>query len=401
MFGVSMEQRGSVVAKVLAVDDKPGNLMALAVILEPLEVQLVTAAGGAEALEPGSRDEFAAILLDVVMPGMDGFETLAKLRTIPSTETTPVILVTAHEFDADAVERVQGMGIVDYILKPIHAVLLRSKVAALVSLFRRGKEIHRRDVALAAKDRDIAMLAHDLQSPLTVIELAAQLQLNEDYDALRFRSAAGRIARSCGRMTEMIRSLTEYARVGHGALPIVQAPMDIGELCEEIVADFRSSHPERAIALSCSGDLEGEWDRDRLYQALSNLIGNALKHGTGMVTVRAMDAGSAVQIAVHNEGPPIPTEVLPVIFKPFERGTLDRTGLGLGLYIVQEIVKAHQGDVSTTSSTDSGTMFSIELPRHGLQTQSSMVLTSGGRRGPQSADGGVVSVSPPRSSSRT
>jgi CheY-like chemotaxis protein len=131
MFGVSMEERG-VVAKVLAVDDTPANLMALAAILEPLEVEVVTATGGAQALEPGSRDEFAAILLDVMMPGMDGFETLAKLRTIPSTEATPVVLVTAHEFDADAVERVQGLGIVDYILKPIQAVLLRSKVAALV-----------------------------------------------------------------------------------------------------------------------------------------------------------------------------------------------------------------------------------------------------------------------------
>jgi sigma-B regulation protein RsbU (phosphoserine phosphatase) len=177
--------------------------------------------------------------------------------------------------------------------------------------------------------------------------------------------------------------------------------MDVGELCEEIVGDFRSSHPERGIDLSCSGDLEGEWDRDRLYQALSNLIGNALKHGAGTVEVRAMDAGSTVRIAVHNEGPPIPTEVLPVIFRPFERSPLDRTGLGLGLYIVQEIVKAHQGEVSATSSADSGTMFSIELPRHDRQTPPSTVPTSGGRRGPQSANDGAVSVSPQRSSSRT
>ena len=156
MFRVSMEQPESVATKVLAVDDKPGNLLVLSAVLEPLEVEVIAAATGRDALKLAAQDEFAAILLDVVMPELDGFETLAKLRMIPSALTTPVVLVTAHELDGQAIERVQGMGTVDYVLKPIEPILLRSKVAALVSLFRRGKEIRRRDAALAAKDRDIA-----------------------------------------------------------------------------------------------------------------------------------------------------------------------------------------------------------------------------------------------------
>jgi signal transduction histidine kinase len=362
MTGSSAEV-GEAPAKILAVDDTPANLLALSAILEPLEAELVVADSGVEALDLAARQEFAAILLDVMMPGMDGFETLAKLRAIPSSEQTPVVLLTAYELDTQAIERVRGMGTVDYILKPIQPILLRSKVAALVSLFRRGEEIRHRDAALAAKDRDIAMLAHDLQNPLTTIKVSSELLLRSDCGD-RSRNAAHRITRVAERMSDMIRSLTDYARAGRGAIPIARTPMDMGGLCGEIVADFRLSHPDRPIELGCAGALGGEWDHDRLYQAVSNLISNALKYGQGMVTVRVEDAGSDVQITVHNDGPVIAPELLPVMFKPFERGKQDRTGLGLGLYIVDEIVKAHHGEISVTSWPASGTTFAVQLPRN-------------------------------------
>jgi signal transduction histidine kinase len=347
------------------------------------------------------KDEFAAILLDVVMPGLDGFETLARLRMIPSVIATPVILVTAHELDGRAIERVQGMGTVDYVLKPIEPVLLRSKVAALVSLFRRGKEIRRRDAALAAKDRDIAMLAHDLQTPLAAIEMSAQLQLRGDCDASQFRGSSDRIVRAARRMSEMIRSLTDYARAGHGPFPIERSDMDLGEVCNEVITDLRSSNPEGAIDLECSGELRGEWDRERLYQAVSNLIGNALKHGVGTVSVRAEEEDADALVSVHNDGPPIAADLMPLIFNPFERGTQNRQGLGLGLYIVQEIVKGHQGEISVTSSAGAGTTFSVRLPRPAPAMPSS-TATPSGRRGPQPANsGGPTSTGRARSSSES
>jgi signal transduction histidine kinase len=321
-----------------------------------------TAQSGREALELAARTAFAVILLDVMMPEMDGFETLAKLRTIPASSTVPVILVTAYELDVRAMERVHGLGTVDYILKPIAPELLRSKVAAFVSLHRRGEELRRRGEALAAKDRHIAMLAHDLQTPLAAMGVSASQLLRAPLDPRLHRSAE-RISRGVLRMSEMIRNLTDYARAGRGAIPITPTDMDLGELCREVADDLQTADAERRIDLGCSGELGGSWDRNRLYQAIANLLSNALRHGTGDVVISARGDAAEVEVGVHNAGPPISDGLLPVIFQPFERGERDRVGLGLGLYVVREIAKAHGGDVSVTSSATDGTTFVLRLPR--------------------------------------
>jgi signal transduction histidine kinase len=349
-------------ASVLAVDDVAANLFALAAVLEPVGCRVVEARSGAEALALAAREEFAAILLDVAMPEMDGFETLTRLRAIPLARETPVVLVTAYTLDPIAMGRVGGMGSVDYILKPIPPELLRSKVAALVALHLRGKELRVLSEALAAKDRSIAMLAHDLQNPLSSIGTSAAMLQRACPDP-RSQRAAERISRGVARMSGMIRDLTDYARAGRGTLPTTPAPMDVGELCRELADDFQQSDSAQRIDVVCAGSLAGEWDRARLHQALSNLLGNAFRYGAGGVVVRAEGADAYVQVSVHNTGAPIPTDVLPVIFEPFERGTQDRSGLGLGLYIVREIAKAHQGDVSVASTAERGTTFTIRLPR--------------------------------------
>jgi two-component system sensor histidine kinase/response regulator len=342
-------------AAILAADDRAPNLLALSAILEPLHVDLVTATSGREAIEKASHSAFAAILLDVMMPDMDGFETLASLRSLPLARHTPVILLTAHELDTRDMEKVKGMGSVDYILKPIAAELLRSKVAALVSLHRRGE-------ALTAKDRQIAMLAHDLQSPLTAISVAADSMCRTELDP-RSQNLARVVQRGTARMSKMVQDLTDYARAGRGAIPIVREQMDLGDLALEIVEEFLHTYSGRRIDLARGGDLRGNWDRTRLYQALSNLMMNAIRYGTGAIAVRAQDGTAYIEVSVHNDGPPIPEEFLPMVFRPFERGVQTRAGLGLGLYIVREIAKAHSGDVVATSSSELGTTFTIRLPR--------------------------------------
>jgi signal transduction histidine kinase len=358
---LDQEERAFPAAKILAVDDNAANLLALAALLEPLENHLVEASSGPQALELASQHDFAVILLDVMMPVMDGFETLARLRTMPTAKDVPVVLLTAFELDPRALARAHKMGAVDYILKPLLPELLRSKVAALVSLHRRGEEIRRRGAALAAKDRDIAMLAHDLQNPLTTIETSANWLQRKDLDP-GVRKAVERISRASSRMTEMIRSLTDYARAGRGAIPVSPTWMDLRELCSELVDDARLTNPSCSIELLLAGELKGAWDRNRLHQAISNLVGNAIKYGAGKVEVQVTDVGPHIEVAVHNGGVPIASDLLPVIFQPFERGADTAGGLGLGLFIVREIAKAHDGDISVSSSA-SGTTFVLRLPR--------------------------------------
>jgi signal transduction histidine kinase len=351
-----LEEHGLPPAKILAVDDLPANLFAISAMLEPLGHGIVEARSGAEAVDLATREEFAVILLDLMMPGMDGFETLARLAKISSVRHTPVIILTAYDMDPRAIERAHALGAVDYVLKPAPPNVLRSKVAALVSLYRRGKELRNRGAALAAKDRHIAVLAHDLRTPLTVITAVASLMLQGDPDP-KTQVRADRIRRAAERMNNMIRDLLDYARAGVDAIPIVAKEMDIGDLCAELVEEFQLSEPDRKIEVTRTGDLTGAWDRARLSQAISNLVGNAVRYGGGIIQISACRTEGRVEVRVHNDGPAISAELLPIIFEPFERGEQDRRGLGLGLYIVREIARAHGGDVSVESSDADGTTF--------------------------------------------
>lgn len=216
-----------------------------------------------------------------------------------------------------------------------------------------------------ARERFIAILGHDLRNPLGAILMTAEALLRgslREPDA----GAMERIARSARRMDAMIHDLLDFARgrLGPG-IPIKRETCDLGRICADEVNEMTQSHPDRVITAEVIGDVTGEWDRDRLQQVLSNLIGNALQHGADPIAVAAREEGDDVILSVHNEGPPIPAAVMPTIFEPFRRGAGDRAeGLGLGLFIVSEVVRAHGGTISVRSSQREGTTITIRLPRH-------------------------------------
>ncbi len=356
-----LEEQSFPAAKILVVDDISVNLLAISAVLEPLGHEIVAATSGAKALALAEREEFAVIVLDVMMPLMDGFEVLERLSGIPLARHTPVILLTACDLDLEATERAYALGAVDYVLKAKPPSLLRGKVAALASLYRRGQELRRRSGVLAAKDRQLAVLAHDLRNPLTVVTTAGALLRRASADP-RVHSLADRVSRAGERMNDMVRDLLDYARIGAGTIPIAPAPVDMSDLCRELVADFELADARPNIEITAAGDTRGEWDRARVFQALANLIGNAAKYGDGKAAIHVQRSGKEVEVAVHNDGPPIPREVLPKIFEPFERGAQDGTGLGLGLYIVRQIAHAHRGEVAVASSSERGTTFTLRLP---------------------------------------
>jgi signal transduction histidine kinase len=219
------------------------------------------------------------------------------------------------------------------------------------------------------RDQFIGVLGHDLRNPLGAITAsAALLAVPEDNPERRGRVVT-RIMTSAQRMERMIGDLLDLTRTRlGGSLPLKRRPANLQQVCEEAMMEIRAGQPDALLRLHVSGDLRGEWDADRLEQVVSNLVGNAIQHGNGTpITLTGQEQGNSVTLAVHNEGPPIPLEVLPYVFEPLARGRPEGASqsIGLGLFIARAIVSAHGGHIQVSSSTDTGTTFTILLPKAG------------------------------------
>ncbi len=215
-----------------------------------------------------------------------------------------------------------------------------------------------------AREQFITVLAHDLRSPLSAILFSAEL-LRSSGLSPHAEELVARVTRSGLRIDAMIRDLLDFARgrLADG-IGIERRSCDLAAICFAEVEDARVSHTGRTILCESVGNVTGEWDPDRMEQVLSNLIANALDHGADPITVRAVDAGADVLLSVHNHGAPIAAELLPTIFEPYRRGRgTGQRGLGLGLYIVSEIVRAHGAAIAVRSKAGEGTSFTIRWPR--------------------------------------
>ena len=230
------------------------------------------------------------------------------------------------------------------------------------------------DQITQSRDIFLGILGHDLRNPLNAIMLSAH-ELCEDLgpDGPEQVRPASQIAISAETMGRMLGDFLDFAgsRLGRD-IPITTAPMDLGVLCQEVVAEMRAAFPDRTLRLQSQGDLAGEWDPGRIRQILSNLIGNAVQHGapTSPISISAEGAESGIRLAVHNEGRPIPRELLSRIFDPLARGSKAEPqarglagSMGLGLYIAREVVEGHGGSIDVRSSTKEGTVFTVLLPR--------------------------------------
>jgi signal transduction histidine kinase len=224
--------------------------------------------------------------------------------------------------------------------------------------------------AVQFQRRVIGIVGHDLRSPLSVVMMSAsQLAKNAEL-ADRRPSPVSRILAATNRMETMIRDLLDYSRIELNiALPLYIRPSSVDEACARIVEEFRAVNPAREIRYEPGDHPEVRWDPDRIEQVLANLVGNALKYGEEGTPVRIAwrREGESVTIAVSNRGKPIPDTMLPHIFEPFRRGNghdarTSKNSLGLGLYIVRQIVAQHGGEIDVSSSIEEGTTFRVKLP---------------------------------------
>ncbi|HZI04760.1 MAG TPA: ATP-binding protein, partial [Archangium sp.] len=228
-------------------------------------------------------------------------------------------------------------------------------------------ELHRR---VEFEQQLIGIVSHDLRNPIHAITLAAHALLRQEELDARATRAASRIISSAERAARMIRDLLDFtqARLG-GGISLERRSTDLRQLVHQVLDEVGVAWPERHLQVRQWGCATGEWDSDRMAQVVSNLVTNALKYSPQDTPVRVelRTESDSVELAVHNEGPPIPADVLPRLFEPLQRGTpqVDRASrsIGLGLYIVKHLVEAHGGTVAARSEQGLGTTFTVRLPR--------------------------------------
>ncbi|QJR11046.1 Sensor histidine kinase RcsC [Usitatibacter rugosus] len=358
--------------KCLVVDDLDENLLALSALLRRDDVEVLTARSGPEALELLLAHDVALAFLDVQMPEMDGFELAELIRGSERTRDVPLIFVTAGGRDPYRLFKGYESGAVDFLYKPIDPFILRNKAEVFFDLHRQKQmlreEIRERTEALRFNEMFMAVLSHDLRNPLSALLNSAHLLQMGSKEPMVQETGARMVAtgRRMGRMIEDLLDITR-ARLA-GGIPVAPVATDLGAIVERVVHEQRALHPSRCIDVQRNADLSGRWDPERLSQVASNLIGNALQHGTaGEPVLVRLDGSdrSAVTLAVENAGAIDPT-ILPHVFDPFrgvQREAKRGDGLGLGLYIVREIVEAHGGTVTAQSNVERRTTFTALLPR--------------------------------------
>ena len=359
---------------ILLVDDVPDNLVALSAILRRDGLRLHHARSGPEALEILLVEDIALALLDVQMPDMDGFELAELMRGAERTRRVPIIFVTANHEEPHRAFQGYDAGVVDYLIKPLDPVILRHKVDVFVELHRHRRELRHQLIEVERVGKEladtlrftetfVAAVGHDLRSPLFAILTGVdvlELEMSQPSPTLR------RVRSSAQRMTGILDQLYEVARARLGdGIRIEPRAVDLAAIVHDVVREQGLARADHAVELTVGGDATGCWDPVQLARAASNLIGNALTHGARHAAVRVtVDGGDSrrVGVEVWNAGA-IPAEVVARIFQPFARGPGSTRGLGLGLFIVQQIVAAHGGELTFDTSAARGTAFRFSLPR--------------------------------------
>jgi signal transduction histidine kinase len=221
-----------------------------------------------------------------------------------------------------------------------------------------------------SKERFLAILGHDLRSPLGAIITATGFMLETGELREPHLSLVTRMANSSRRMHQMIEDLLDFTRTRFGdSIPIVRVAVDLRKIVTDAAGELSTMYPDASVQIETSGDLRGQWDGDRLAQVFTNLLGNAVQHGAPDSPIRVIARGTAgdVKVSIHNEGPYIPKEQLRHLFEAMQKsgrgGARDKQHLGLGLYIVEKIVTAHGGSIDVKSDRDEGTTFTICLPK--------------------------------------
>ena len=400
---------------ILLVDDRPENLLALEAILEPLGQQLIRANSGPEALKRVLEIEFAVILLDVQMPGMNGFEVAEIIKSRERSRTIPIIFLSAISKEDAYVFKGYSMGAVDYVFKPFNPDVLRSKVAVFVDLFLKQREIqrqadllresqkrelelehrtslletearsaaklsqmndelHRRQIALeqamGARNRFYASMSHELRTPINAVIGYSTLMLDNIYGPLNAKQKEGlqRTLKAARHLLELVNDVLDLSKIEAGKIELSLQPVMFPSLIEDLFVTVRPLADEYGSTLTL--EMDGEpfnvvSDPRRVRQILLNLLSNAIKFGEGkpIRVVCKQDAGRGVEIEVVDEGVGIAKDDISRIFEEFVQVSESKQpGTGLGLPISRRLAQLLDGSLTVHSEPGQGSSFRLTLP---------------------------------------
>ena len=386
-------------AKLLIVDDLPENLLALEALIKREDRMVYKALSADEALSLLLQHEFAMAILDVQMPGMNGFELAELMRGTEKTRNIPIVFVSAAGRELNYAFKGYESGAVDFLHKPLDIHAVKSKVNVFVDLYRQSKAMKQQVEALeqsrreqeallqqlqstqleleqAVRMRDdfMSIVAHEVRTPLNGLILETQLRkmhlARENAAAFsldKMHAMVDRDERQIKSLIRLIEDMLDVSRIRTGKLSIRPNRFDLSALVRELLQNFapQIDAAESSVSLEANEPVVGNWDEFRIEQVISNLLTNALRYGAkSPIAVRVYSDNGQARVEVRDQGIGIGEENQKRIFQQFERVTAKHAvaGLGLGLFISEQIVTAHGGTITVESRIGEGALFRVCLP---------------------------------------
>lgn len=377
--------------KILMVDDRKENLLALTAVLKEEGYHLVEANSGREAIEQAVLHDFAAILLDVQMPEIDGFETAQLIRGVSRAKSTPIIFVTAIHLTEAHAAKGYNVGAIDYLFKPINPEVLKAKVSILADLYQKNLEIRLQnqrlqdqalyekeksglEEAIQARDEFLSMASHELKTPITPLNLQMQyfIKMVKDktlkkVDDDKLEDMLVTAYSQVERLSETIDKLLDVSRFTTGKVEMKLEVVNLTELVKKALESFeiQLNAVNCKYSLRAPDEVIGMWDAFRIEQVFINLLSNSMKYGAGKpIEIEIEQDSENAILRVRDFGIGIAEEDQTRIFNRFEKASSPQNygGLGLGLYIACEIVRHHHGSIHVDSELGKGATFTVKLP---------------------------------------
>lgn len=398
--------------KILLVDDNENNLMSMEIVLENEGYSFLKATSGREALRILLKeDEFSLILLDVKMPIMDGYETAELIYQRDKLKHIPIIFITAHDYEEEAMFKGYQAGAVDFIRKPFKPEILRSKVAVFAELHRKNQLLRQQEERLQiinndlmllnrgleqrvlertnelenlnkelkalnlSKDKFLSVISHDLRNPLTSLLISSK-NLNEDIDNIKpkeIKMFAGIIHRTSNKILQQLNELVDWAKKQREKTSFNPERLQLIKGINESLELLKASAIQKSIRFEndIAEDIYVYADSLMLRSILQNIVTNAIKftpQGGGVVKVKALPVDSMVEVCIQDFGVGMSDETKATLLGNSTSvsllGTDQEQGTGLGLLLVKDFVAQHGGTLMIDSELGKGTCFKFTMPKN-------------------------------------